>query len=142
MSTGCDILLIEDDPSDVDFLKRAVLKADPKATLHVVADGDQAMGYFSTITSNGSPAALPAMVITDLKMPKINGHELIKWMRSQPSLAPIPIVVMSSSEMQQDIDLAIDLGANAYIQKPLGIPDLERIVQSLVASWLNRGSLK
>jgi two-component system, chemotaxis family, response regulator Rcp1 len=136
-NAACDILLVEDDPSDADFLKRALLKVDAKATLQVLVDGHQAITYLSQNNGNGS-LVLPSLVITDLKMPKVNGHELIKWMRSRPSLAQLPIVVLSSSEMQQDIDLAIDLGATAYIQKPLGIVELEKIVQSLVASWLNR----
>lgn len=142
MSNGCDILLVEDDPADVDLLKRAIKKADSKATLHVLVDGQQAQAYLSQKDSNGSPSTLPSLVITDLKMPKINGHELIQWMRNQSHLSQIPVVVMSSSGMQADIDRAIHLGANAFFEKPLGISDLDKIIQSLVASWLNRGLLK
>lgn len=140
MTIGCDILLVEDDPADVSFLKRALQKADSKATFHVLTDGEQAMAYLSPKNDQGSLPELPSLVITDLKMPKINGHQLIEWMRSQTRLAHIPIVVLSSSGMEQDIDRAIDLGANAYIQKPLNLSELEKIVQSLLAAWLHRGA--
>lgn len=142
MSDRCDILLVEDDDADIGFMKRAIQKACSTVILHVLSDGQQAMAYLSRNGDNGSAPELPSLVITDLKMPKTNGHQLIEWMRHQPRLAQIPIVVLSSSEMQQDIDRAIELGANAYIPKPLAISELEKIVQSLLASWLNRGSIK
>ena len=112
MSIGCDVLLVEDDHDDVDFMKRALLEADPNTTLHVLADGQQAMSYLAQ-GENDSQSRLPALVITDLKMPRITGHQLIEWMRQRPRLAQIPIVVLSSSGMQQDIDRAIDQG-NAH----------------------------
>jgi len=140
MSDGCDILLVEDDHADADFMKRALLKADPKAGLHILGDGQQAMSYLAQ--TRGSASGLPSLVIADLKMPKINGHQLVEWIRSQPDLAQIPIVVLSSSGIQQDIDRAIELGANAYIQKPIGITELEKIVQSLLATWLDRRSVR
>ena len=140
MPTDCDILLVEDDPADVSFIKRALQKADSKVALHVLHDGEQAMAYLSSSNGQGTPSGLPSLVITDLKMPKITGHQLIEWMRSQARFAHIPIVVLSSSGMEQDIDRAIDLGANAYIQKPLSLSELERIVQSLLTAWLHRGS--
>jgi two-component system, chemotaxis family, response regulator Rcp1 len=142
MSNHCDILLVEDDPADVDFLKRALLKAGSIASLHVVSDGQQAVTYLTESGRNGSGSELPSLVITDLKMPKHNGLQLIEWIRTQSHLAGIPIVVLSSSDMQQDIDRAIQLGANSYIQKPLSNTELVRIVQSLLATWLQRRSLK
>lgn len=139
MSDRCDILLVEDNPDDIDLIERALHKADPKATYHVLTDGEQAVSYFSAINGNET---LPSLVITDLKMPKRTGHELVEWMRRQPNLAGIPIVVLSSSDDLHDIDRAISLGANAFIVKPLGLTDLVKVLQSLLTSWLNRESLR
>jgi CheY-like chemotaxis protein len=139
MSNRCDILLVEDNPSDIELIKRALLKAGAKATLHAVTDGQQAVSYLSEMNGTDS---LPSLVITDLKMPKRNGLELIEWIHHQPNLARIPIVVLSSSDEQQDVDRAISLGANGYIVKPLGLPDLVKALQSLLSSWLPPGLLK
>jgi len=139
MSNRCDILLVEDDLNYVDLITLALLKAEAKATLHVLSDGEQAVAYLSQMHGTGS---LPSLVITDLKMPKRNGLELTEWMRRQPNLSGIPVVVLSTSDDQQDIDRAISLGANAYIVKPLGLTDLVKVLQSLLASWLHREALK
>jgi CheY-like chemotaxis protein len=139
MSDRCDILLVEDSPDDIDLIERALHKADPKVKCHVLTDGEQAVSYFSAMNGN---ASLPSLVITDLKMPKRTGHELVEWVRRQPHLAGIPIVVLSSSDDQHDIDRAISLGANAFIVKPLGLTDLVKALQSLLASWLHRESLR
>jgi CheY-like chemotaxis protein len=136
MSKACDILLIEDDPNDVAFMKLALQKAESKAFLEVLTDGESALTYLSARKDN--PSELPSLILTDLKLPKRNGHELVEWMRAQPNLAQVPIVVLSSSSMQSDIDRAIHLGANAFITKPLGLTDLEKIVRSLLASWLSQ----
>ena len=139
MPEDADIVFIEDNANDIELMKHALLKAGSQDSLAILTDGEQATAYLSERISKGS---LPSLIITDLKLPRKDGHELVEWMRRQSGLAQIPIVVLTSSDEKQDIDRAISLGANAFIQKPLGLSDLVKIVQSLLASWVRRKALK
>jgi len=121
------ILIVEDDTNDSDLLSRALVKADSGCHVKVLNDSELAIDFLSD-----SQVRAPSLVVTDLKMPKKTGFELIEWIRSQPRLAELPVVVMSSSKEKSDIDRAMGLRANAYFKKPLGLDELQVIAQTLV----------
>lgn len=132
------ILLAEDDPDDVLLLRRAFARANVANPLVVVSDGDEAVEYLSgsgRYTDHGSHP-LPAVLLLDLKMPRRNGFEVLEWLRSQPGLTALPVVVLTSSRESADVRRAYELGANSYLVKP-GSPDaLLAVVRGLGLYWL------
>lgn len=131
------ILLAEDDDGDVLLLRRAFEKAGVTNPLHVVSDGEQAVAY---LTGQGGYAdrerhPLPSLVLLDIKLPRRSGLDVLAWMREQPGLRRIPVVVLTSSEQPADISCAYDAGANAYHIKPVGFEGLLAFVEALEGYW-------
>lgn len=124
------ILLVEDDLDAASLMLRALEKADPDCKVQILGDGAQAIADLTERLGGSSP--LPHIIITDLKMPKKSGFEVISWIRAQPGLAELPVVVLSASSEQKDIDLAMRLGANAYFEKPISISELVEIARSIL----------
>jgi CheY-like chemotaxis protein len=130
MSADNMILLVEDNPKDVFLIQRAFRKAEIVTPLQVVSDGEAAVQYLS-----GEPPysdrilhPLPVVVLLDLKLPRRSGAEVLTWIRQQPELKRLPVVVLTSSREYADINRIYDIGANAYIVKP---PDFDRLVDIL-----------
>jgi len=132
------ILLIEDDANDVFLMQRALKKAEVPNPLQVVGDGDEAVEYLGGSGKFGDRAQfpLPVLVLLDLKLPRKNGIEVLEWLRRQPSLKRLPVVVLTSSKEPTDVNLAYDHGANSYLVKPLGSEALLNLVRSLQGYWL------
>jgi CheY-like chemotaxis protein len=109
------ILIVEDDPNDVLLLQRAFQKAGLKNNLRLVRDGSQAIAYLSGhgIYSDRAKYPLPFLVLLDLKMPGTDGFEVLQWARAEPDLKRLLIVVLTSSNLQTDVDRAYELGANS-----------------------------
>jgi len=139
VKTSCyTILLVEDDPNDVLLMQRACRKANLAYPLHVARDGQEAVEY---LTHQGKFAdatryALPALMLLDLKMPRKNGFETLEWLRQQPDLKRIVVIVLSSSSELADINRAYDLGANSYLVKPGDFQALVDLVHALASYWL------
>lgn len=130
------VLLVEDDTSAAALMVRALQKADSTCDVHVLENGEQAVTYLSERL--GTPRlSLPSVVITDLKMPRMNGHEVLAWVQSRSELSGMPVVVMSSSNDPADIDRAMSLGARAYFEKPLGLREQVEIACSILAGQLD-----
>lgn len=124
------ILLAEDDPNDVFFMKRALDKAGVNLPVHVARNGQEAIDYLSG-SGNFSDRAgftLPQLLLLDLKMPFVNGFEVLEWVRSQPVLKELPVIVLTSSSEDRDRQRAAELGAKAYFVKP---PTREMVLQIL-----------
>jgi CheY-like chemotaxis protein len=132
------ILLVEDDPSDVDLTRRALSRNRVANELVVVEDGQQALDYlFATGDYAGrQPAALPALVLLDLKLPKVGGHEVLRRLRENPTSRRLPVVVLTSSKEEQDVATSYDLGVNSYIRKPVDFTRFAEAVQQLGLYWL------
>ncbi len=131
------ILLTEDDDGDVLLLRHAFDKAGVTNPLHVVSDGEQALAY---LAGQGGYAdrerhPLPSLVLLDIKLPGRSGLDVLAWMREQPSLRHIPVIVLTSSQQPGDISRAYDAGANAYHIKPVGFEGLLEFVEALRAYW-------
>ena len=132
------ILQVEDEESDVLFVQMAAEHAGIIMPLQVVRDGREAIEY---LAGKGKFAdreqhPLPCVVLLDLKLPHVPGLEVLKFIRSQPQLASLVVIVFTSSDQNSDIEAAYRLGANSYIVKPLNPADLSNILSLIKAYWL------
>lgn len=114
------ILLAEDDPNDVFFMKRALAKAEVNFPHQVVKDGQEALDYLAGAGEYNDRVEfpLPSLVLLDLKMPFVNGFDVLAWIRSQPALKELPVFILTSSAEERDRQRAAELGAMAYFVKP------------------------
>jgi CheY-like chemotaxis protein len=125
------ILLVEDDPSDIDLTKRALAKGHILNNLVVASDGQEALDYlFGTGAYAGRDISdFPALTLMDLKLPKVSGLDVLRRIRAETVTRRMPVVILTSSREEQDIAAGYDLGVNSYIRKPV---DFEQVVQSVV----------
>lgn len=132
------ILLIEDNPDDEMLMLRALKKNHILNRVVVARDGVEALEYlFSTGAYAGKDSEpLPQLVLLDLKLPKINGHEVLKRMRADERTKYIPVVVLTSSTEEQDIMSSYDLGANGFVQKPIDFNEFVEAAHQLGVYWL------
>ena len=133
-----NILIAEDHPIDVFLLQRAFLKAGISAHLHFVRDGQEAIDYLRGEGEFHDRKAhpFPCLLLLDLKMPRLNGFDVLVWVRHQPGLKRLPIVVLTSSELHEDINRAYDLGASSFVVKPPGLEGQSDFAQRLERYWL------
>jgi CheY-like chemotaxis protein len=138
MNNSFTILQIEDDENDIHFLRLAMNQACASVSLQTAVDGEQAIGYLSGSGPYADRQAypLPALILLDLRMPKIPGLHLLKWIRQQPVFQTLPVVILTSSDADSDIETAYRLAVNSYFVKPVNASDLLKIVQYILARWL------
>ena len=132
------VLIAEDSHDDFFLIQRAFRKAEIGAELKWVKDGSEAKAYLlgQGIYSDRQEWPMPVLVIADLKMPLMNGFELLSWVRTRPECRRIPYVVLTSSSQSPDINRAYDMGANSYLVKPGRFEDLLQMSQALKTYWL------
>ena len=132
------ILLVEDNPSDIDLTKRALANANIANELIVAEDGQEALDYlFGTGHYAGRDAApLLAVVLLDLKLPKVDGLDVLRRIRADERTKRLPVVILTSSQEEQDIAAGYDLGANSYIQKPVDFLKFAEAIKTLGLYWL------
>lgn len=131
------ILLVEDDENDILLIQRAFRKAKLSNPLQVVRDGEQAVAYLrgDSEFADRSRSPLPIVILLDLKLPRLGGHEVLGWLRAQESLKRIPVVVLTSSKESADVNRAYDLGANSYLVKPVEFDNLIEMVKNIDMYW-------
>ncbi len=131
------ILLVEDDSNDVVLIQRAFQKAGMRQLLKVVRDGEQAVDYLSgkAIYANRDRFPMPFLVLLDLKLPGTDGFEVLRWLRAQPALKRLLVVVLTSSNLQEDVDRAYEFGANSYLVKPVAFSEMVNLVKRFEAYW-------
>ena len=131
------ILLVEDDENDVFFFQRALKKANFIDPLQVARDGQEAIDYLQGAGKFAERAKypLPGVILLDLKLPFVMGLDVLKWIRHQSEFAPI-MIILSSSQEEEDIVAAYRLGANAYLVKPTDVSKLEGMVRAINDFWL------
>ena len=131
------ILLVEDNPSDIDLTRRAFKKSHIANELVVVEDGQEALDYlFGTGRYAGNDEAqLPALILLDIKLPKVDGLEVLREIRSHSQTRRLPVVMLTSSSEEQDIGASYDLGVNSYIRKPVDFTQFAQAVQQLNLYW-------
>jgi len=132
------LLFVEDDEDDI-FIIRSTLEREGIGTnTNFVENGQMAVKYLeSCLTSSLSANAFPALIFLDINMPLMNGFEFLKWRREQPALQSIPVLMLTSSDSQHDISAAYELGANAYLVKPMSVSELSSLLKSAHEFWLN-----
>lgn len=132
-----NILLIEDDPNDVLLIKRAFRKVNNKYSINFVDNGEDAIAYLKGDNnySDREQYPLPSLIILDLKLPRKSGHEVLEWLKKQQNLKYIPCVILTSSNRDEDIKKAFDLGANSYFIKPASFDTLQQIIKNLKNYW-------
>ena len=131
-----DVLLVEDEPSDVELFTLAVAERGQLTSLTIVHDGQEAMDYLA-----GRPPwdkdirIAPNGIILDLNMPRRDGFEVLRWLKKHPEFAPIPAIIFSSSPLQQDVRRAYELGASAFLTKPHQFQDLVQLLDATFTLW-------
>jgi CheY-like chemotaxis protein len=124
------ILLVEDNPDDVQLTLRALKKNKIVNEVVVARDGVEALDYLS------SAAMLPTFVLLDIKLPKVDGLEVLKRIRAEERLKLLPVIILTSSKEEQDIIKGYGLGANSYIRKPVDFEQFSEAVRQLGVYWL------
>jgi len=134
------ILLAEDDEDDVLLIRRAFKDLGILNPLHVVRDGDEAIAYLKGVGQykNRAEYPLPSLLLLDLKMPRTNGFEVLEWIRSEPNLRLLRVIVLTSSGQMQDVNAAYQLGANSFLIKPQDFSNFITLLNSLRSYWLRR----
>jgi CheY-like chemotaxis protein len=135
-------LLVEDNPHDAFFVKREFSRSPSQITLRVTSDGAEAIDY---LMGEGKYAdrfsfPIPNVIFLDLKMPRIGGFEFLHWLRSKAPgrLRMIPVVVMSSSSLERDVQRAYELGVNSYLVKPVEWHEFRKLISDLGIYWTER----
>lgn len=132
------ILLIEDNPDDEALTLRAFSKNAIDNPVVIARDGVEAIEYlFGGAAGPGKPAPLPAVVLLDLKLPRIDGLEVLRRIRADEKTALLPVVVLTTSGERRDIEQAYQLGANSYIRKPIDYDKFVRSVGLIATYWLS-----
>ena len=130
------ILLAEDNPNDVELILSAFQEANFVNEIHVVHDGEQALDFLhrrGTHASRTGPQ--PAVILLDLKMPKVDGREVLRHVRADPELRHIPVVILTSSREESDLLASYQLGANAFVVKPVDFQEFISAVSKLGFFW-------
>jgi CheY-like chemotaxis protein len=132
------ILLVEDRDDDVLLVRRAFQKADIANPLQIARDGEQAIAYLSGVGqfSDRSVFPLPGLILLDLKLPGMDGFEVLQWLRRQPGIAGTAVVVLTSSEQLRDVNRAYALGANSFLVKPLEFESHIQLSKLIREYWL------
>ncbi len=133
-----NLLLVEDNKDDVELTLRAFAKTEFARKIAVARDGEEALEYlFATGPYVGrDPTILPAVVLLDLKLPKVDGLEVLRRIRASPRVRRIPIIILTSSNEEQDLVASYDLGANSFVRKPVDFVDFVQAARLLGLYWL------
>jgi two-component system, response regulator len=133
-----EILLVEDNPSDAELTLHALRKNNLANQIHVARDGEEALEFLFRRGAYRDRQfdALPHLVLLDLKLPKVDGVDVLKELKGDPRTRSIPVVVLTSSKEERDLVQTYQLGVNSYIQKPVSFADFQEVVRQLGMYWL------
>ncbi len=131
------VLLVEDNPDDVELTRRAFEKSRLANGLVVARDGEEALDWlFATGAHAGRPPGQPEIVLLDLKLPKVDGLEVLRRLRADPRTRRLPVVVLTSSNEEHDMMASYDLGANSFVRKPVDFAQFVEATRQLGLYWL------
>lgn len=132
-----EILIVEDDPNDAELITRALRKHNLANKLVLLKDGAEALDF---LFGEGSFAQMddgkPRVILLDLKLPKVNGIEVLRRIKSEERTKKIPVVILTSSREERDLKDAYDLGVNSYVTKPIQFDEFAKVVSELGMYWL------
>lgn len=131
------VLLVEDDYNDVLLIQRAFRKANMQPPISIVSDGDEAISYLTRQDkyTDRELYPTPLLMLLDLKLPRRSGLEVLEWLRQQPTLKRLLVVILTSSQENSDLVQAYELGANSYLVKPANFKDLVNLVKLVDFYW-------
>jgi CheY-like chemotaxis protein len=134
-----DLLLIEDQPSDAELALRALRDLDLGKHLQLVEDGAEALDFIfgEGDYAERSVADAPGLILLDLKLPKVSGHEVLRRLKSDERTSDIPVIVLSSSKEDSDVERCYELGVNSYVVKPVDFGQFTETVQRIGTYWLD-----
>ncbi len=137
------LLLVEDNPDDELLTRRALKKHSEFNCVDVASDGVEALEYLSIETNLPASGAnkavagsLPDLILLDLKMPRLNGHEFLRYVRANPRTAYIPVIILTTSNEEKDISVSYELGANSFLRKPVDFLDFAKVIEQVSHYWL------
>ena len=136
--TAIDILLIEDNPNDAEMTVSALTEHNYSPVVHVLKDGAEALDFLfgSKGCAERGPAMYPKVVLLDLKLPKVNGQEILRQIKSDERTRHIPVVALTSSNEERDRIECYDLGVNSYVVKPVDFDNYSRSVGNIGRYWI------
>jgi CheY-like chemotaxis protein len=128
------ILIVDDNPDDANIIKRAVLSLRPKSPVLVVLSGKELTEYLNGQGCYADREAfpLPGLILLDLRMPEMNGFELLEWLKHEPRHAAIPVIVISAFDRQRDIRKSYQLGARTFLRKPVAPDTIREAIRALM----------
>jgi CheY-like chemotaxis protein len=127
------LLLVEDNPAEIQILQRALRALGKAVDLSIVRDGQEAVDYLFKMDGKGSPA--PDLVLLDLHLPRLTGLEVLMQIRKHPRWQRLPVVVWSTSGQMEDIAAGYDAGANSFIEKPCDYERFRQVLESILRYW-------
>ena len=135
-----EVLLVEDSPGDVRLTREAFREADVSVRLHVASDGVEAVAFLRRLGTHAN-APRPDLILLDLNLPRMDGREVLSFIKDDETLTTIPTVILTTSEADVDIQRSYQLKANAYLSKPVQLEDFEALVKSISDFWLTKVKL-
>ena len=135
ISKSIEILLVEDNPGDVRLTRESLYDARVNNNMMVAGDGLEAMACLRQ-EGKYAQAARPDLILLDLNLPRMNGFEVLDAIKEDPNLKRIPVVVLTTSEAEQDIVQSYNLYANAYVTKPVDLEQFIKVIKSIEGFWL------
>ncbi len=138
MNTPTHILLIEDNKMDIELTLHAFKKAHIANTIHVAKNGEEGLDYLfgRGEFTDRQTYPLPHLILLDLKMPRIDGFEVLRQVKATPVIKRIPVIIMTSSKEEGDRALSYDIGANSYLVKPVSFEGFADVVRQINGYWL------
>ena len=128
------ILLVEDNPNDIEITRRALARSEVKNELTIARDGQEALDILFARAEGDGP--LPGVILLDLNLPKVDGREVLSQIKSHPQLRRIPVIVLTTSTREEDIVRTYDLGVNTFISKPVRFEDFIKVVSAIQEYWI------
>lgn len=137
------ILLVEDNPADVKITQRAVRESGIPVDLLVVRDGEEAVDYLLRQGSHAADASwrCPDLILLDLNLPRLTGREVLERIRAHPALKAVPVLVLTTSRRQEDIQTMYAAGANTYLEKPQDFARFVEVLRTIQSYWLDTALL-
>lgn len=135
-----EVLLVEDNEADVRLVREALRDGSREIRLHLARDGEEALVLLRMVSAN-APAMRPDLIVLDLNLPRKDGRELLTEIKSDPILRRIPVVVLTTSSIDRDVQHAYDLLANCYVVKPVGLDRFLETVRGIAHFWLGMARL-
>ncbi|MGD9110186.1 MAG: response regulator [Phycisphaerales bacterium] len=135
------VLLVEDDPGDQKLIKHALSTQQLQSNLKIVPTGEDALAYLESCKKQQPENPWPDLILLDLNMPGMGGKEFLKRIKADEQLDDIPVVIVSTSDAESDVEDSYRLNAAGYVQKSASLDELERIIQKLTKYWFATSSL-